>query len=190
MALAPWSVGLFVFGDEDLETKCVVGSAFQEGFSHAQNINAWAKVGAMPLTRACLQHPKVRHSIGDGNDNEQALACLIQVHNIIACTAQDILLRKGDNVTKLNSGGLSILLTWHQVSKVADMNKDKKLAEWLKIVGLRKSPPSFDTWADEDEVRLEEAQSDIVVMGHTALGHMEELKKKELMLAACAISQE
>jgi hypothetical protein len=39
-SLAPWIVGLFVFGGEDPETKCVVGSAFQEGFSHAQNLNA------------------------------------------------------------------------------------------------------------------------------------------------------
>ena len=44
-------------------------------------------MGAVPLTRACLQHPKVRHSIGDGNDNQQAVAHLIQEHNIIACTA-------------------------------------------------------------------------------------------------------
>ena len=48
--LAPWIVGLFVFGGKDLETKCVVGSAFQEEFSHEQNLNAWAKVGAVPLT--------------------------------------------------------------------------------------------------------------------------------------------
>ena len=281
-ALAPWIVGLFVFGGEDPETKCVVGSAFQEGFSHAQNLNAWAKVGAVPLTRNCLQHPKVRRSIGDGNDNQQALARLIQEHNIIACTALthagynghimqlrlkpaactkvvtiahsqeriellsqakshgsiyaatggthlncndifkgmalkqikilreklakekkvrerqertesnvlDILRRKGDDVTKLNSGDLSILLTWHQVSKVVDMNKDKKLAAWLRIVGSRKSPPSFEKWTDEDEVRLEEAQSEIVDMAHTAIGHMEELKKKELVLAARAMSQE
>jgi hypothetical protein len=104
--------------------------------------------------------------------------------------ALDILRRKGDDVTKLNSGDLSILLTWHQVSKVVDMNKDKKLAAWLRIVGSRKSPPSFEKWTDEDEVRLEEAQSEIVDMAHTALGHMEELKKKELVLAARAMSQE
>ena len=68
--------------------------------------------------------------------------------------------------------------------------KDKKLAEWLRIVGSRKSPPSFEKWTDEDEVRLEDAQSDIVDMAHMALGHMEELKKKELVLAARAMSQE
>jgi hypothetical protein len=85
--------------------------------------------------------------------------------------ALDILRRKGDDVTKLNSGDLSILLTWHQVSKVVDMNKEKKLAAWLRIVGSRKSPPSFEKWTDEDEVRLEEAQSDIVDMAHMSWAH-------------------
>ena len=84
--LAPWIVGLFVFGGEDPKTKCVVGSVFQEGFSHEQNLNAWAKVGSVPLTRACLQHPKVRRSIRDGNNNQQAVAHLIQENNIIAYT--------------------------------------------------------------------------------------------------------
>lgn len=31
--------------------------------------------------------------------------------------------------------------------------KDKKLAEWLRIVGSRKPPPSFEKWTDENEVR-------------------------------------
>ena len=38
--LAPWIVGLFVFGGKNSEIKCVVGSAFHEGFSHEQNLNA------------------------------------------------------------------------------------------------------------------------------------------------------
>jgi len=70
------------------------------------------------------------------------------------------------------------------------MNNDKKLAEWLRIVGSRKLLPSFEKWTDEDEVRLEEVQSDIIGMAHMALGHMEELKKKELVLVARAMSQE
>jgi hypothetical protein len=36
-------------------------------------------------------------------------------------------------------------------------------------------------------VRLEEVQSDIVDMANTAFGHMEELKKKKLVLAAGAM---
>ena len=39
---------------------------------------------------------------------------------------------EGDDGMKLNSGNLSNLLTWHHVSKVGDMNKDKKLTEWLR----------------------------------------------------------
>jgi len=35
-----------------------------------------------------------------------------------------------------------------------------------------------------------EAQSDIVEMAHTALGHLEELKKKELVLAVMTMSNE
>ncbi len=39
-------------------------------------------------------------------------------------------------------------------------------------------------------MRLEEAQSDVVEMAHTALGQTEALKKKELVLAARAMSEE
>jgi hypothetical protein len=56
--------------------------------------------------------------------------------------------------------------------------KDKKLAEWLRIVGSRKSPPLCEKWTDENEVRLEDVKSDTVDMAHMALGHIEELKKK------------
>ncbi len=38
--LLPWMVGLIVFGGEDPETGLIVGSAFQRGFSHKQNIKA------------------------------------------------------------------------------------------------------------------------------------------------------
>ena len=59
---------------------------------------------------------------------------------------KDILQRKGNDFTKLNFGDLTMttLLTWHQVSKVGDMNKEEQLAEWLRIVGSRKTPPSFE----------------------------------------------
>jgi hypothetical protein len=82
-----WIVGLVVFGGEDPETGLIVGLAFQHGFSHAQNICAWEKVGAVPLSRKCLSSPKVRHSIGNGNDDQQALVHLINEHNVIACNA-------------------------------------------------------------------------------------------------------
>ena len=71
--MSPWIVGLVVFGGSDPETELIVRSAFQEGFNHAQNIRAWEKVGAVPLSRKCLESKKVRRSIGDGDDEQQAL---------------------------------------------------------------------------------------------------------------------
>ncbi len=39
------------------------------------------------LSRKCLQSPKVRRSIGDEDDDQQALVHLIVEHNVIACNA-------------------------------------------------------------------------------------------------------
>ena len=55
-SLSPWIVGLVVISGEDPETGCVVELAFQAGFAHIQNLRASAKVGAVPLARACLQN--------------------------------------------------------------------------------------------------------------------------------------
>ncbi len=51
MSLSPWIVGLVVFGGCNPETELIVRSAFQEGFSHVQNIRAWENVCAVPLSR-------------------------------------------------------------------------------------------------------------------------------------------
>jgi hypothetical protein len=60
------------------------------------------------------------------------------------------------------------------------MNKEEKLAKWGRIVTSMKPPPLYEKWTNGDEVKLEEAQLDIIEMAHTALGHMVALKKKEL----------
>ena len=281
-SLSPWIVGLVVFGGCDPETELIVRSAFQEGFNHAQNIRAWEKVGAVPLSRKCLESNKVRRSIGDGDDDQKALVYLIQEHNTLACTGLTLAGYNGDHMkltakpapstkvitnphtqeriellseakkhgqifaatggdhltsndmfkaielkrrkilrdrlekektlrqrqertesnawailektandpTKLTASDLTILLTWHQQPKVASMKKDAKLNAWLRIVEQNKVPPPFEKWTDADDMQLEEAKSDIVEMEHTHLGHMETLKKKELILAARAMSQE
>jgi hypothetical protein len=280
-SLSPWIVGLVVFGGMDPETGLIVRSAFQEGFSEEQNISAWMKVGAIPLSRKCLQSRKVRRSIGDGDDEQKDVALLVQEHNTIACsalclagyngfamkmtikpdkstkvitvphtqeriellseakthgqifaatggdhlTSNDIfkgltlknrkklrvkllkektlrqrqersessalaiLARTGNDHTQLKVSDLTVLLTWHQVPKVASMKKEEKKNAWLRIVESRKVPPPFEKWTVADDLLLEEAQSNIVEMAHTHLGHMEALKKKELLLAARAMSQ-
>jgi hypothetical protein len=94
--LLSWIVGLVIFGGEDPETGLIIGSAFQRGFSHAHNIKAWEKVGAVPLSRKCLQSPKVRRSISDGNNDQQAFIPLILKHNIIPYTALSLQGYNGD----------------------------------------------------------------------------------------------
>jgi hypothetical protein len=103
--------------------------------------------------------------------------------------ALDIFQRRGGNPSKLTSGDLTTLLTWHRVPKVGELKKEKKLAKWGRIVTSMKPRPLYEKWTNEDDVKLEEAQSDIVEMMHTALGHMVALKKKELLFAAREMSQ-
>ncbi len=64
--LAPWQVGLIVYGGTYLETGLVVKLAFDAGFSRDACRNAWDKVGAAPLTRAAVEYQKVRKSLNDG----------------------------------------------------------------------------------------------------------------------------
>ena len=104
--------------------------------------------------------------------------------------ALDILERKGDDPTKLTATDLTALLTWHQHPQVAGMLKDAKFVAWMEIKRRGKAPPAFDKWTHHDKEQLMEAQCNVVEMAHTALGHLEALKKKELLLAALLMSQE
>jgi hypothetical protein len=97
---------------------------------------------------------------------------------------------KGEDVTKLTLADLGVLLTWYQRANVAKMKKPERLAAWVAIVSSGRAPPAYERWTKADEANLLEAQSDVVEMAHTALGHLEELKKKELVLAAMTMSNE
>jgi hypothetical protein len=83
---------------------------------------------------------------------------------------------------------LGVLLTWYQHANIAKRNKPERLAAWAAIVSSGRAPPSYEQWTEADDANLLEAQSDVVEMAHTALGHLEDLKKKELVLAAMAMS--
>ncbi len=64
--------GLLVFGGVDPETDLGILSAFAElGFSRERCLESWRKIGAVPLTRLCLDDPQVRKSIDF--DKEYAL---------------------------------------------------------------------------------------------------------------------
>ena len=89
----------------------------------------------------------------------------------------DILERKGNNPTKLTATDLTALLTWHQHPQVAGMKKDAKFVTWMEIKRRGKAPPAFVKWTHHEEEQLMEAQSNVVEMAHTALGHLQALEK-------------
>jgi hypothetical protein len=60
--------GLLVFGGVDPETKLVLESAFEIGFSRQRCLDSWDKIGAAPPTRKCLNDPQVRKSIDIDKD--------------------------------------------------------------------------------------------------------------------------
>ncbi len=101
-----------------------------------------------------------------------------------------ILGRRGGDMTKLTASDLNTLLSWHRHPKLVCMKKEEKLAAWLSIISNGKTPPSYQKWTAKDDHKLKEAQSDIVDVAHMHLGHLETLKKKELMLAALTMMQE
>ncbi len=70
------------------------------------------------------------------------------------------------------------------------MKKENKLIAWLSIVDRGTAPLLFEKWTDTDNIILLKAQSDIVKMAHTALGHLEVMKKKEVVLAMLTMTQE
>ena len=42
------------------------------------------------------------------------------------------------------------------------MKKEEKLSGWVVIVNRRKAPPLFEKWTDAGDLKLLEAQSDVV----------------------------
>ena len=60
--------GLLVFGGVDVDTGLEIPSAFELGFSRQRCLDSWAKIGAVPLTRKCLNEPQVRKSMNLNKD--------------------------------------------------------------------------------------------------------------------------
>ena len=85
-SLQPWLVGLVIFGGVDPETgrEVVCIDAFAFGFSVVRNLDAWSKIGAAPLTMACLSDSKVRREIGDAEDDTNLLMIALQQANDLA----------------------------------------------------------------------------------------------------------
>ena len=85
-SLQPWLVGLVIFGGVEPETKreVIVTDSFAYAFSMEHNLDAWSKIGAAPLTMACLSDPKVRREVGDADDDTNLLMVALQQANDLA----------------------------------------------------------------------------------------------------------
>ena len=63
----------------------VSNSAFDFCFGQEENLNAWSKCGAAPLTRCCLEnHSQVRREMGDNDDATNKMMQDIQTANEIS----------------------------------------------------------------------------------------------------------
>ena len=98
-------IGILVFGGTNPITKRGgYRNAFQEAFIKEKFLEAWAKVGAAPLTMKSLKSDKVWHKLTEDDDDDNPLAevyCAMQAQNDF-------------NVSWLNANGLSGSIWWRR----------------------------------------------------------------------------
>ena len=96
-SINPWLVGLVCFGGLDEVTgKLVPKNAFQEAFCSCACLKAWAKIGAAPLTRACLSDTQVRRTIGDAQDETNQVMRELNRANAVATFTLTMRSYRGD----------------------------------------------------------------------------------------------
>ena len=81
LIVGPYLVGLLVYGGVDPLSGVELENAFEKAFGIEANEDAWKKIGAAPLTRACLDDAKVRHDGTDKEDPQYEKYQAIQAHN-------------------------------------------------------------------------------------------------------------
>ena len=99
-------IPLLVFGAE--LDGLVLSNAFEMSFSRERNLACWRKVGAVPLTRACLASDQVRREVvinSEGSydltvDPEVALLHSLAMHNRLCC---DLLASSGFDADQLRN---------------------------------------------------------------------------------------
>jgi hypothetical protein len=116
-------IGLIVFGGA-LESGCHLKNVFKSSFSVDANQQAWKKVGAIPLTHACLADAEVRHEVtikasGTVINQEEGgdpLACLYDDLDRSNKVFVDFLVEWGYKRGDLFSASV----TWHDMDKAQE----------------------------------------------------------------------
>lgn len=108
----PWLIGMLVFGGKDPVTGHSLEDCFAQAFSKEKNLEAWAKVGAAPLTMACLSSHQVSHEAGDDGDPFFQVYKKIAKENDLACKLLNVQGFDGHNLrVHLKSTNLNRELT-------------------------------------------------------------------------------
>ncbi|KAL7532024.1 hypothetical protein ACHAWF_009676 [Thalassiosira exigua] len=131
VSLAPWLVGLVVFGGTDPKTKLnipIEDGAFERGFSVAACLRAWEKVGAAPLTMKCLFDKQVRRQVGDAKDTINQLMRMLDEANRLAVQL----------LNRLGYAGDLLKATCEEVSKTKPIS-EPNTTERVVLLGKAKS---------------------------------------------------
>ena len=97
-------------------------------------------------------------------------------------------MEQGKEIKALTGNELTALLKWHGVAKGGDIKVSEKREMWLKILDKGKAAPSFKDWSVEEETSLARLQAEPVLIKETALGHLKEQHKHELLATYCSMS--
>ncbi len=117
--LQTWLIGLIVLGGKDPVSGCVVKErAFNNAFLKEKNLQAWEKIGAVPLQK-CLQSKQVRCKFGDAEDEVNAVAKSMQEANQVRCY---LLMQNG-----YNGNILCVTLNKQKTERVTVLHCNKQI---------------------------------------------------------------
>ncbi len=97
-------------------------------------------------------------------------------------------MEQGKDIKALTGNELTALLKWHGVAKGGDIKVPEKREMWLKILDKGNAAPSFNDWSVGEEAALASLEAEPVLIKETALGHLKEQHKHELLATYCSMS--
>ena len=90
----------------------------------------------------------------------------------------------------MNNAQLDTLLKWHNVQKGKNDNKEAKIIKWQQIWENGVQPPSFERWTLDDKAKLNALQKMEIDLSETAIGQLEQRKKREVTIAIRKMTRE
>ena len=81
---------------------------------------------------------------------------------------------------KLTGDDTEKLLLWHGIPRKDQGNAKEKKQKWKEISQNKKTPPVYQKWTAEDDMRLQQLCAQPIQIGDTALGRLQQTHKREL----------